>query len=143
MELKTKINFVIHEFSIPDFVYADIPVFSVDSVDYKEQYHFDLSALEPSTLKRLCDKFTEQVFKSAGKQQPDTAGPEPAKTFKAELVEHEMTDTESREPYEVYSAVINGHTVYPFYGSPPGIMEKSVIEDLVDRLNSVFSGTAK
>lgn len=65
--MKTKIEIEIEPFKIPSRVFIKVKGGSKDE-------NLPLSALDPNTLYKLCVKFTDSIFKKAGKQHPPREG---------------------------------------------------------------------
>ena len=63
MEVTVKLK--VKPFRIPNFVLAD-----KQAADASNDTKFALSDLDADTLERLCEQFTKEVFKKAGKQRP-------------------------------------------------------------------------
>ncbi|MEM8493227.1 MAG: hypothetical protein AAF756_20610 [Pseudomonadota bacterium] len=64
MKVKLDMEVEIKPLSAPNYVLAA-----------EGETSYPLSALDPKTLERLCEDFTKEVFKKAGKQRPDKAYP--------------------------------------------------------------------
>ncbi len=52
----------------------EVPLKVREDVTQKDAREFFLAELDESVLSQLCNEFTHEVFKSAGKQQPPRAG---------------------------------------------------------------------
>lgn len=67
--MKVMIEVRLKPFTVPNFVIAETEARPrQEGVSLAQQYR--LSALDPETLERLCEEFTNAVFKKAGKQRP-------------------------------------------------------------------------
>ena len=60
-------------FSVPNFVIVEVES-NPRQEGFKESPKYSLSDLDANTLEKLCEEFTVEVFKKAGKQRPPQAG---------------------------------------------------------------------
>lgn len=61
--MKASLEVVLKPFTTPNFVLMETKVSG-------EPASVPLSVVDASTLDRLCDKFRDEVFRKAGKEQP-------------------------------------------------------------------------
>ena len=67
--MKVSIEVKIKPFKVPSFVLTEQDA-KPRQEGMQEAPKFSLSDLDATTLAKLCDDFTDSVFKKAGKQQP-------------------------------------------------------------------------
>lgn len=70
--MKTKIEVELKPFQVPNYV---LTVSTADKWEdgFREMPKYHLSELSANTLERLCEDFTREVFKKAGKSRPPQA----------------------------------------------------------------------
>lgn len=67
--MKAKIDVVLKPFQVPNYVLTEqLPGVKQDGL--REGPKYALSELDPDTLAKLCEDFTQAIFKKAGKQRP-------------------------------------------------------------------------
>lgn len=66
--MHTKIEIILKPFSTPNFVLSVGHERSLDG--QPEETSYPLSAIDAQTLERMCEDFTNDVFKKAKKQRP-------------------------------------------------------------------------
>ena len=75
--MKAKIEIELQPFQVPNFVLA-VPGTRSREDGFTEAAKFALSELSALTLEDLCDQFRAEVFKKAGKRDPDLDRPKVA-----------------------------------------------------------------
>ena len=70
--MKVHIEIKLKPFTTPNYVLVDESAKPKDQ-GFSESKKFSLSELDAATLSSLCDEFRREVFKKAGKREPDTA----------------------------------------------------------------------
>ena len=70
--MKATLKVELQPFQTPNFVRAKTPPKPRDA-GFEEAPCYPLSDLDPETLEDLCEQFTREVFKKAGKQRPPQA----------------------------------------------------------------------
>lgn len=64
--MKVNIEIRLKPFRVPNFVLAD-----KDSADPSNDTKFALADLDANTLEALCEDFTREIFRKAGKERPE------------------------------------------------------------------------
>ncbi len=71
--IKSKVEFALKPFSVPNFVLCDGELRPRDE-GFVEGRRFALHELDTDTLEKLCREFKTEVFKKAGKQMHPVSG---------------------------------------------------------------------
>lgn len=66
--MKATLKVELKPFRVPSFVLAKTD--GKREEGFKEDPKYPLSDLDPQTLESLCEQFTREVFRKAGKQRP-------------------------------------------------------------------------
>ncbi len=69
--MKANIELDLKPFMVPNFVLVKGKAIKTSGGDFIEPGKFRLQDLDPQTLAKLCENFTNNVFQKAGKQRPN------------------------------------------------------------------------
>ena len=72
--MKVTIELQVQPFSVPNFILTE-PVPGARQDGFKESPSYPLSDFDAVTLQRMCDEFTAEIFRKAGKNPPPKDNP--------------------------------------------------------------------